>query len=167
MVIGLGQICSMCLDSHASEVLARLLVYLVKASGKLPEFIGLASSPYNFWIRFHEYISRAVCLTRGRNTIATPTPTSCTTVTPLTSVHRVDAFPAPDNMCQSSDNSEDAFLGQLRLDFPDEAINAILLDQTTDSRSSLMDGQWCPSMTRHANKSTYSTPVTGPKRAKS
>jgi hypothetical protein len=79
-------------------------------------------------------------LTRGRKTIATTTPTSDPIVTPLTSVHRVDAFPTLDNMCQSSDDSEDAFLGQLRLDFPDEAISAVLLDQTTDTRGGLMDG---------------------------
>lgn len=70
-------------------------------------------------------------------------------------------------MCQSSDDSEDAFLGQLRLDFPDEAISAVLLDQTTDTRCGLMDGQWCTLMTRRANERTYSTPVTRPKRARS
>ena len=68
-------------------------------------------------------------------------------------------------MCQSSDDSEDAFFGQLRVDFPDEAINAVLLDQTTDTRSGLMDGQWCALMTCHTNERTYSTPVTRPKRA--
>jgi hypothetical protein len=68
-------------------------------------------------------------------------------------------------MCQSSDDSEDVFLGQLRLDFPDEMISAVLLDQTTDTRSGLMDGQWCALMTRHANERTYSTPATRPKRA--
>lgn len=102
---------------------------------------------------------------KGRYTIATTIPTSDAIVTPLTSVHRVDAFPTPDNMCQSSDDSEDAFLGQLRLDFPDEAISAVLLDQTTDTRSGLMDGQWCTLMTGHANERTYSTPLTRPKRA--
>ncbi|KAI0286852.1 hypothetical protein BGY98DRAFT_942310 [Russula aff. rugulosa BPL654] len=90
--------------------------------------------------RLHEYIGRAVFLTRGRNTITTTTPTSDDIVTPLTSVHR-DAFPTPDNM--------------LRVDFPDEAINA----------SGLMDGQWCALMTCHTNERTYSTPVTRPKRA--
>jgi hypothetical protein len=55
-------------------------------------------------------------------------------------------------MCQSSDDSEDAFLGQLRLDFPDEAISAVLLDQTTDTKSGLMDGQWSTWMTRRANE---------------
>ncbi len=89
-------------------------------------------------------------MTRGRNTIATTTPTSDAIVTPLTSVRRVDAF--PDNKCQPSDDSEDACLGQLRLDFPDEAISAVLLDQTTDTRSGLMDGQWRALMTRHAEK---------------
>lgn len=39
----LGQICSTCLDNHASEVLARLLECLVKASGKFLELIILAS----------------------------------------------------------------------------------------------------------------------------
>jgi hypothetical protein len=48
MVIGLGQICSTCLDNHASEVLARLLECLVKTSGKFPEFIVLASLLYDF-----------------------------------------------------------------------------------------------------------------------
>ena len=70
-------------------------------------------------------------------------------------------------MCQSSDDSEDAFLGQLRLDFPDEAMSAVFLDQTTDTTSGLMDGQWCTLMTRRANERTYSTPVTRPKRARS
>ena len=55
-------------------------------------------------------------------------------------------------MCQSSDDSEVAFLGQLRLDFPDEAISAVLLDQTTDTKSGLMDGQWSTLMTRRANE---------------
>jgi len=104
-------------------------------------------------------------LTRGRNTNATTTPTSDAIITPLASAHRVDAFPTPDNMCQFSDDSEDAFLGQLRLDFPDEAISAVLLDQTADTKSGLMDGQWCALMTRHANERTHSAPVTRPKRA--
>jgi len=104
-------------------------------------------------------------LTRGGNIIATSTSTSNTIVTPLTSVHRVEAFPLLDNMCQSSDDSGDAFLRQLRLDFPDEAINAVLLDQTMDTGSGLMDGQWCASMTHQANERIYSTPVTRPKRA--
>lgn len=104
-------------------------------------------------------------MTRGRNTIATTTPTSDAIVTPLTSVHRVNAFPTSDNTCPSSDDSEDAFLGQLRLDFPDEAISAVLLDQTTDTGSGLMDGQWRALMTRRANERTYSTSVTRPKRA--
>ena len=137
--MGLGQICSTCLDNHASEVLARLSEYLVKAGGKILEFVVLAS--YNFRTRLHEYIGRAVCLTRGRNTITTTTPTSDAVVTPLTSVHRVDTFPILDNMCQSSDDSEDAFLGQLRIDFPDEAISSVHLEQTMDTRSGLMDGQ--------------------------
>jgi hypothetical protein len=49
MVIGLGQICSTCLDNHASEVLARLSECLVKASGDLKflEFIGLAFLLYD------------------------------------------------------------------------------------------------------------------------
>jgi hypothetical protein len=68
-------------------------------------------------------------------------------------------------MRQSSDDSEDAFLEQLRLDFPDEAISAVLLDQTTDTRTGLMDGQWRALMTRRANERTYSTPVARPKRA--
>ena len=55
-------------------------------------------------------------------------------------------------MCQPSDDSEDAFLGQLRLDFPDEAISAVLFDQTTDTRSGLMDGQWSALMNRRADK---------------
>jgi hypothetical protein len=46
--MGLGQICSTCLDNHASEVLARLLECLVKASGKFLEFIVLASLLYDF-----------------------------------------------------------------------------------------------------------------------
>lgn len=108
-----------------------------------------------------------MCLTRGRNTIATTTPTSDAIVTPLTSAHRIDALPTLDKMCQSSDDSEDAFLGRLRLDFPDEAISAVLLDQTTDTRSGLMDGQWSTLMTRSANERTYSTPVTRPKCARS
>lgn len=41
--MGLGQICSTCLDNHASEVLARLLKYLVKASSKFLELIILGS----------------------------------------------------------------------------------------------------------------------------
>lgn len=80
-------------------------------------------------------------MTRGRNTITTITPISDAIVTPLASAHRVDAFPTLDNVCQPSDDSEDAFLGQLRLDFPDEAISAVLLEQTMDTRSGLMDGQ--------------------------
>ena len=81
-------------------------------------------------------------MTRGPNTIATTTLTPDAIVTPLTLVHHVDAFLTPNNKCQSSDDSEDAFLGQLRLDFPDEAIGAVFLDQTADTRSGLMDGQW-------------------------
>jgi hypothetical protein len=48
MVMGSRQICSTCLDNHASEVLARLLECPVKASGKSLEFIVLASLLYNF-----------------------------------------------------------------------------------------------------------------------
>ena len=102
---------------------------------------------------------------RGRNTIATTAPTSDAIITPLTSVHRVDASPTPNNLCQSSDDSEDAFFGQLKLDFPDETISAVLLDKTTDTRSGLMDGQWCAMMTRHAYERAYSAPATCPKRA--
>ncbi len=49
MVIGLGQICSTCLDSHASEVLAKVSECLVKASGNLKflDFIGLAFLLYD------------------------------------------------------------------------------------------------------------------------
>ena len=41
--MGLGQICSICLDNHVSEVLARPLECLVKANGKFLEYIILAS----------------------------------------------------------------------------------------------------------------------------
>jgi len=37
MIMGSGQICSTCLDSHASEDLVRLLKCLVKASSKFFE----------------------------------------------------------------------------------------------------------------------------------
>jgi hypothetical protein len=40
------------------------------------------------------------------------------------------------------------------LDFADEAIDAVLLDKSADTRSGLMTGQWCASMTRHANEET-------------
>jgi hypothetical protein len=46
--MGLGQICSTWLDNHASEVLARLLECLVKASGKFLKFIVLVSLLYDF-----------------------------------------------------------------------------------------------------------------------
>jgi hypothetical protein len=137
MIMGLGQICSTCLDSHASEDLVRLLECLVKASSKFFETIDLSSLLYD-WFRLHEYIGSAVCLTRGQNITTTASSTSNTIVAPLTSVHRVDTFPTPDNMCQSSD---DAFLGQLITDFADEAIHDVLLDQSTDTRSGLMKGQ--------------------------
>jgi hypothetical protein len=114
------------------------------------ERIGL-SSLYGLF-RLHEYIGSVVCSTRGRNITTTPASTSNTLVTPLTSAHRVDALQTPDNKCQSSDDSEDAFLGQIILDFADEAIDAVLSEQSTNARSDLMNGQWCASMTRHTNE---------------
>ena len=113
------------------------------------ENIGLSSSLYGLF-RLHEYIGGIVCSTRGRNIATIPSSTPNTIVTPLTSAHRVHAFQTPDNMRQSSDGSEDAFLGQIILDFADESIDAVFPDQLTDARSDLMNGQWCPSMTRHA-----------------
>lgn len=114
----------------------RFLKCLVKVSSKLFEIVDLLPLLYDL-SRLHEYIGSAVWSTEGQN-ITTPTPTYNTIVTPLTSVHRVDAFPTPDNMCQSSD---DAFLGQLVTDLADEAIDTVLLDQSTDTRSGLMNGQ--------------------------
>lgn len=124
--------------------------------------IGLSTLLYDLF-RLHEYIGSAVCSTRGQNnTSTTPTPNSI--ATPLTSVHRVNAFPTLNNMCQSSDDSE-SFLGQLIIDFADEAMDTVLLDQSTDTRSGLMNGQLYSSMIPHANDETYSSPVTRSKRA--
>jgi hypothetical protein len=144
VIIGLGQIRSTCLDSHASEDLVRVSECLVKASSKLSEL--LVCRPYSTDLfRLHEYIGSAVCPTRGQNNTTTPsTPNSI--ATPLTSVHH--AFPTLNNMCQSSD---DSFLGQLIIDLADEAIDTVLLDQSTDTRSGLMNGQLYASMICHAN----------------
>lgn len=136
MITGLGQICSTCPDSHASEDLVRFLKCLVKVSSKFFEGIDPLSLLYDLF-RLHEYIGSAVWLTESQN-ITIPTPTYNTIEPPPTSDHRVDAFPTPDNMCQSSD---DAFLGQLVTDFADGAIDAVLLDQSTDTRSGFMNGQ--------------------------
>src|SRR5580698_2247907 len=47
----IGQICSTCLDNHVSEVLARLLKCLVKASGKFLEFISIVLASFlNFYL---------------------------------------------------------------------------------------------------------------------
>ena len=54
MVMGSRQICSTYLDNHASEVLARLLEYLVKASGKFLELTILAS----FTLRLLNQVAR-------------------------------------------------------------------------------------------------------------
>jgi hypothetical protein len=45
-------------------------------------------------------------------------------------------------MCQCSDDSEDVFLGQIIQDFAGETIDAIFLDQPTNTRNDLMNGLW-------------------------
>ena len=136
IIMGLGQIRSTCPDSHASEDLVRVSECPVKASSKLFEIIGLSTLLHELF-RLHEYIGSAVCSTRGQNNTTTSS-TSNTIVTPLASIHRVDVFSTPDNTCQSSD---DSFLGQLINDFAGEAIDTVVLDQSTDTRSGLMNGQ--------------------------
>jgi hypothetical protein len=96
--------------------------------------------------RFQEYIGPIIGTTREpdiSNTLST-------FVHPLTSVGHVGAFPTPTNMCQSSDDLEDAILGPLTLDFSGEVIDTAIFNAPTDIRNGLMDGGSCTSTTHHA-----------------
>lgn len=126
---------------------------LVKASCKFFEIIWILFLFYDLF-RLHEYIGRVIYMTREPNPTTTPSLASDTIVTPLTSVHRVGAFPTLNNMCRSSDDLEDAFLERLALDFADEAMDTVLFDQSVDTRSGLMDGASCPSTTYQLKKKT-------------
>jgi hypothetical protein len=89
--------------------------------------------------RFHEYI----CCVTG----ATREPEIGSILSaPIT----VGAFTTSDNLCQSSDDLEDAILGPLTLDVPDDVIDTAISNASMDVRSALMDGESSASTMRRA-----------------